>query len=83
MYKIVLIVVGSTILPAVFGYSGGGGGNSYGQSLSHSYSKGSSGGGGYDDYHAPQPYKFGYDIKDGYGGGLFQKEIGDEYGNKK
>lgn len=80
MNKIVLIVVvgTTTVLPAVFGYN-------YGQSLSHAYSKGGGGGGGggYDDHYAPQPYKFGYDIKGDYGGGLYQNEMGDEYGNKK
>lgn len=33
--------------------------------------------------YPPQPYKFGYDVKDGYGGNLNQKEEGDSYGNKK
>lgn len=33
--------------------------------------------------YSPQPYKFGYDVKDGYGGNLNQKEEGDSYGNKK
>jgi hypothetical protein len=37
----------------------------------------------YEPQYPPQPYKFGYDVKDGYGSGLNQKEEGDSYGNKK
>ncbi|KAH9416090.1 hypothetical protein DERP_000587, partial [Dermatophagoides pteronyssinus] len=81
--KIFFILIG-TILPSSFGYGygmSGMGGNS-GYTKRSTYGGGSSSH-GYDNYHAPQPYKFGYDIKDGYGGGLYQKETGDEYGNKK
>jgi len=43
-------------------------------------------GGGYGhasyEHYAPQPYKFGYDVKDGHGSGLNQKEEGDAHGNK-
>ena len=33
--------------------------------------------------YAPQPYKFGYEVKDGYGNSLHQQETGDDYNNKK
>ncbi|KPM03198.1 hypothetical protein QR98_0016280 [Sarcoptes scabiei] len=66
-----IIIIGLTLLPLVLstGYDHGGGGD-------HGYHK-------YEEHYPPQPYKFGYDVKDGYGGTLNQKEEGDEYGNKK
>jgi len=59
--------------------------NGYGQDI---YSSGSSYGGdsygkSYEPSYPPQPYKFGYDVKDSKGSNLNQKEEGDSYGNKK
>jgi len=36
-----------------------------------------------EPHYPPEPYSFGYDVNDGYGGGLNQQETGDAYGNKK
>jgi len=38
---------------------------------------------GHDEHYAPQPYKFGYDVKDHHGSTLQQKEEGDAHGNKR
>jgi len=37
----------------------------------------------YEPSYPPQPYKFGYDVKDSYGSTLQQKEEGDAHGNKR
>jgi len=57
------------------------------------YGDGGYGGGGYGDggygklayepSYPPQPYKFGYEVKDGYNAGSNREEEGDGYGNKK
>ncbi|KAH9388609.1 hypothetical protein TYRP_007951 [Tyrophagus putrescentiae] len=72
MYKIVLVAVSLIPLALASGYEEhgyGGGGDHYDK--------------GYEAHYPPQPYKFGYDVKDGYGGTLNQKEEGDSHGNKK
>jgi len=51
-------------------YGGGYGGEGYGKLA-------------YEPSYPPQPYKFGYDIKDGYNSGSQRQEEGDGYGNKK
>jgi len=67
MIQIVLLA----LLPLAFAQYGGHGGG-----------EGGYGGYGYEPKYSPQPYKFGYDVKDGYGSGLNQKEEGDAHGNK-
>jgi hypothetical protein len=49
--------------------------------LSGAYSSGY--GKSYEPSYPPQPYKFGYDVKDHYGSTLQQKEEGDAHGNKR
>jgi hypothetical protein len=49
----------------------------------HGYGHGGDNGHGYEQHYAPQPYKFGYDVKDHYGSTLQQKEEGDAHGNKR
>jgi len=56
-------------------YGGGYGGGGYGEVA---YGKVD-----YEPSYAPQPYKFGYEVKDGYNAGHNQQEEGDAYGNKK
>ncbi|KAI2810626.1 hypothetical protein RDWZM_002452 [Blomia tropicalis] len=68
MYKNkIILIVAVSLLPLALA-------NGYGHAEEHGYEK---------EHYPPQPYKFGYDVKDGYGGTLNQKEEGDSYGNKK
>jgi len=61
---------------AQYGHGYGGDSHGYGGD-SHGY------GHGYEQHYSPQPYKFGYDVKDSHGSTLNQKEEGDSHGNKK
>ncbi|RWS12715.1 cuticle protein 16.8-like protein, partial [Dinothrombium tinctorium] len=54
------------------GYGGGGGGGRNGYKASYQ-----------EEQYKPQPYNFEYKVDDNYGNSHYQKEEGDDYGNKR
>ncbi|XP_054717404.1 cuticle protein 16.8-like [Uloborus diversus] len=70
MLKISVLVAMATIAAAQYGH------HYPAHGYGHEYA-------GHHDYHSPQPYDYGYDVKDDYGNKQFRKETGDGKGGVK
>ncbi|KAF8767253.1 cuticle protein 10.9-like [Argiope bruennichi] len=70
IFKVALLIAVSAVVSAQYGH----------HYPAHGYGHGYE---GPHDYHAPQPYDYGYDVKDDYGNKQFRKETGDGKGAVK
>ncbi|GFT61321.1 uncharacterized protein NPIL_699731 [Nephila pilipes] len=72
IFKVALLVAAAAVASAQYGH----------HYPAHGYGHGYEG--HHEDYHhAPQPYDYGYDVKDDYGNKQFRKETGDGKGGVK